>query len=60
MTRKMEVEYLRPVLAAALFASKAASSEPKRRKYWAEAAILSAEGTVLAQATGLFIEVRKS
>jgi hypothetical protein len=30
----------------------------ERRKYWGEATILNAEGAVLAQAKGLFIEVK--
>lgn len=57
MTRKMNVEYLRPVPSGAPLRIKGQIVSSERRKHWAEATILNAEGTVLAQAKGLFIEV---
>ena len=57
MTRKMDVDYLRPVPSGAPLRIKGHIVRNERRKYWAEAAILNADDTVLAQATALFIEV---
>jgi uncharacterized protein (TIGR00369 family) len=58
MTRKMDVDYLRPVPSSAPLRIKGHIVRSERRKYWAEATILNAEGSVLAQAKGLFIEVK--
>jgi uncharacterized protein (TIGR00369 family) len=57
MTRKMEVDYLRPVPSETplRLEGRVVRSEP--RKHWAEARILDEKGTVLAEAKGLFIEV---
>jgi uncharacterized protein (TIGR00369 family) len=57
MTRKMEVDYLRPVPSGVplRIEGRVVRSEP--RKHWAESRILNTEGTTLAQATGLFIEI---
>jgi uncharacterized protein (TIGR00369 family) len=57
MTRKLETEYLRPVPSGAPLRIEGRVVRSERRKHWAEAAILNADGVVLAQATGLFIEV---
>ncbi len=57
MTRRMEVEYLRPVPSETplRLEGRVVRSEP--RKHWAEARILNESGRVLAEAKGLFIEV---
>jgi acyl-coenzyme A thioesterase PaaI-like protein len=58
MTRKMDVDYLRPVPSGAPLRIEGHIVRSERRKYWVEATILNAEGSVLAQAKGLFIEVK--
>jgi len=57
MTRKLEAEYLRPVNSGIPLRIEGRVVRNERRKYWAEAAILNADGIVLAQGKGLFIEV---
>jgi uncharacterized protein (TIGR00369 family) len=57
MTRKMEVDYLRPVPSGAPLRIEGRIVRSEARKHWAEAAILNSEGTELARATGLFIEI---
>ena len=57
MTRKLEVEYLRPVPSSAPLRVEGHVTRNEQRKHWAEAKIMNAEGTVLAQGHGLFIEV---
>ena len=59
MTRQMQVEYLRPVPSGAAIRIQGRLNRSEGRKHWAEATIRSAGGTILAQATGLFIAVRK-
>jgi uncharacterized protein (TIGR00369 family) len=58
MTRKMEVEYLRPVPSGVPFRLEGRVARSEGRKHWTEAKILDAEGSILAHGTGLFIEVR--
>jgi uncharacterized protein (TIGR00369 family) len=57
MTRKMEIEYLRPVPSGAPLRIEGRVVRNEQHKHWAEASILNAEGAVLANAKGLFIEV---
>jgi uncharacterized protein (TIGR00369 family) len=57
MTRKMEIDYLRPVPSGAPLRIEGRIVRSEQRKHWAEAQILNAGGTALAQATGLFIEI---
>ena len=58
MTRNMEVDYLRPVPSGEPLRLEGKVTQNEGRKHWAEARILSAEGTVLAEGKGLFIAVR--
>ncbi len=58
MTRKLEVEYLRPVPSGAPLRIEGRVVRSEGRKHWAEAVIVDAEETVLAQSKGLFIEIR--
>jgi uncharacterized protein (TIGR00369 family) len=60
MTRKLEVEYLRPVPSGAPLRVEGRMVRSEGRRHWLEAEIRNAEGTVLAQAKGLFVEVKKS
>jgi len=57
MTRKMDVEYLRPVPSGQKLRIVGRVVRSDGRKHWSEASILNAEGTALAKATGLFIEL---
>ncbi len=57
MTRRMEVDYLRPVLTDAPIRMEGRVTHSEGRKHWTEARILSAEGNELAVGRGLFIEV---
>jgi uncharacterized protein (TIGR00369 family) len=58
MTRHMEVEYLRPVPSGAPIRLEGHLTHNEGRKHWAQARILSADGTELARSKGLFIEIR--
>jgi len=58
MTRHMEVDYQRPVPSGAPLRLEGRITRNDGRKHWAEARILDAEGVLLAQGKGLFIEVR--
>jgi len=58
MTRQMEVDYLRPVPTGAPIRIEGRLVRSDGRKHWTQAKIVSAEGAALAQAKGLFIEVR--
>jgi len=58
MTRHMEVDYRRPVRSKAPIRLEGLVARSEGRKHWVEAKILDAEGTVLAQGKGLFIEVQ--
>ena len=57
MTRQMRVEYLRPVPSGAPIRIGGRVTRSEGRKHWTEAEIQSADGAVLAHATGLFIQV---
>jgi len=59
MTRQMQVEYLRPVPSGAPIRIEGRVTRSEGRKHWAEAEIQSADGILLAHATGLFIAIRK-
>lgn len=58
MTRHLEADYLRPVPSAAPLRIEGRIERSEGRKHWTEAKILNAHGTILAQAKGLFIEIR--
>jgi uncharacterized protein (TIGR00369 family) len=58
MTRQMQVEYLRPVPSGAPIRIEGRVIRNEGRKHWTEAKIQNAEGTILAQASGLFIAIR--
>lgn len=58
MTRRMEVDYLRPVPSGAPLRIEGRILRSEGRKHWAEAAIVDSEGSKLAKASGLFIEIR--
>jgi uncharacterized protein (TIGR00369 family) len=57
MTRRMEVDYLRPVPTGQPIRIEGRVLRSEPRKHWAEAHISSAEGATLAKASGFFIEV---
>jgi uncharacterized protein (TIGR00369 family) len=57
MTRKMEVDYLRPVPSEKPLRLEGRIVRNEPRKHWAEAKVLDEKGRVLAEAKGLFIEV---
>ena len=57
MTRKMEVDYLRPVPSEVPLRLEGRIVRNEPRKHWAEARILDEKGKLLAEAKGLFIEV---
>jgi len=59
MTRQMHVEYLRPVPSGSTVRIEGRVSRSEGRKHWTEARILSVDGVTLAQATGLFIAIRR-
>ena len=58
MTRHIEVDYRRPVPSGRPIRIEGRIERSEKRKHWAEATILNAEGTVLAHSKGLFIEVK--
>ena len=58
MTRQMEVEFLRPVPAGTAIRIEGRVVRSEGRKHWTEARILDEKLTVLAEAKGLFIEIR--
>jgi uncharacterized protein (TIGR00369 family) len=57
MTRKMEVDYLRPVPSETPLRLEGRIARNEPRKHWAESRILDEKGKLLAEAKGLFIEV---
>jgi uncharacterized protein (TIGR00369 family) len=57
MTRKLEIEYLRPVPSGAPLRIEGRVVRDEKRKHWAEASIANEKGIVLAEGKGLFIEV---
>jgi uncharacterized protein (TIGR00369 family) len=58
MTRRMEIDYLRPVHSDAPIRLEGRIERSEGRKHWTKAKILNAKGQVLAEAMGLFIELR--
>ena len=58
MTRKMEVDYRRPVPSNVPIRIEGRVVRSELLKHWAEASILNAQGAVLAHGKGLFIQVR--
>jgi uncharacterized protein (TIGR00369 family) len=58
MTRRLEIDYLRPVHSQAPIRLEGRVERSEGRKHWTGARILNARGQVLAEATGLFIELR--
>jgi uncharacterized protein (TIGR00369 family) len=59
MTRQMEIGYLRPVHSATPFRLEGRLLRSDGCKHWTEARILDHRGHVLAEAKGVFIEVRR-
>jgi uncharacterized protein (TIGR00369 family) len=60
MTRKIEIDYLRPVPSGSPIRIEGRVVRHEPRKHWAEARILNEDGIVLAEGKGFFIEVRTS
>jgi uncharacterized protein (TIGR00369 family) len=58
MTRQMEINYLRPVPSGAPIRVEGRLVRSEGRKHWSEARIVDTRGHTLADAKGLFIEVR--
>ena len=58
MTRKMEVEYLRPVPSGTALRVEGRVVRNEGRKHWAEAVVADAKESVLAHSKGLFIEIQ--
>jgi uncharacterized protein (TIGR00369 family) len=58
MTRELKVEYFRPVPSCTPIRIEGRVVKHEGRKYWAEAAILDEHQTKLAQANGVFIEIK--
>ena len=58
VTRKLETEYLRPVATETPLRIEGRLLRVEGNQNWAEAAIKSASGRVLAQGKGLFIEIK--
>jgi uncharacterized protein (TIGR00369 family) len=58
MTRKMEVEYIRPVPSGSPLRIEGRVVRNEGRKHWAEAVIVNADETALARGKGLFIEIQ--
>jgi uncharacterized protein (TIGR00369 family) len=58
MTRQIEADYLRPVPSATPLRIEGRVVRSDGRKHWTEARILNTHGSTLAQANGLFIEIR--
>jgi uncharacterized protein (TIGR00369 family) len=59
MTRRLEVDYLRPVPSGAAIRIEGRVVRDEGRKHWAEARVLDGRGVALAEGNGLFIEVRR-
>jgi uncharacterized protein (TIGR00369 family) len=57
MTRKLEIEYLRPVPSNAPLRIEGSIVRSENRKHFAQARILDAANATLASGTGLFIEI---
>lgn len=59
MTRKLEVDYLRPVPSGSAIRVEGRVVRDEDRKHWTEARLINAGGLTLAEGKGLFIEVRR-
>ena len=60
MTRKMEIDYLRPVPSGAPIRIEGRVVRSEGRKHWTAARILNDEGKILAEGSGLFIDIQRS
>lgn len=60
MTRRMEIDYRRPVPSSTKVRMEGRVVRDEGRKHWTEARIVNDKGVTLASATGLFVEVRAS
>jgi uncharacterized protein (TIGR00369 family) len=58
MTRRMEIDYLRPVPSCVPIRMEGTVVGSEGRKHWSQARILDTKGRILAEGKGLFIEVR--
>jgi uncharacterized protein (TIGR00369 family) len=58
MTRKIEIDYLRPVPSGTPIRIEGRVVRNEPRKHWAEARVVNQKGIVLAEGKGLFIELR--
>ena len=58
MTRQMEVNYLRPVHSGTPIRVEGRLLRSEGRNHWTEARIFNQRGHILAEAKGLFVEVR--
>jgi uncharacterized protein (TIGR00369 family) len=58
LTRQMTVEYLRPIHSQAPIRLEGRLVRTEERRHWVEARIVSPKGHVMAEAKGLFVEVR--
>jgi acyl-coenzyme A thioesterase PaaI-like protein len=54
----MTVEYLRPIHSQAPIRLEGRLVRTEERRHWVEARIVSPKGHVMAEAKGLFVEVR--
>jgi uncharacterized protein (TIGR00369 family) len=59
VTRKLEVDYLRPVPSGAPLRVEGRVMRSEGRRHWIEAEIRDAEATLLAEGKGVFVEVKK-
>lgn len=59
MTRRLEVEYLRPVPSGSPVRVEGRVTRNEGRKHWVEAMILDEGGIALAEGKGLFIEIQR-
>jgi len=59
MTRRLDVDYLRPVPSGSRIRLEGRVVRDEGRKHWTEARVLDANGVALAESKGLFIEIRR-
>lgn len=59
MTRKLDVDYLRPVPSGSRIRVEGRVVRDEGRKHWTEARVLDVNGVALAESKGLFIEIRR-
>lgn len=58
LTRQMVVEYLRPIHSGAPLRLEGRLVHSEDNRHWSEARIVSPKGHIMAEAKGLFVEVR--